>query len=285
MQAKALPNVLAFLGFLTCASLLHAQVTTTPLHDAILARDLSLVRSLIADPTTLERSNGLGQTPLVLASWVGDAPIVSTLLEAGASVTSRDDSGATALMMAMPKRVTSAVMISLSVAGAPLDAQDQFGRSALMIAAQQGDVSRLRFLLTLGANPKLRDKLHRTAYEYALESEDVASIKLLSLFPVSSEALSLADLLIARSVDRKPIPLSAGNVEGLRNRFAAELGFSIGRWGSTLEDGNGFEPEGLARDIFFTASALGVVLTPPPQGLDKNLLKLPPAAEPAKCAR
>jgi uncharacterized protein len=62
--------------------------------------------------------------------------------------------------------------------GAKIDAQDGAKRTALMDAAWKGQMTVVKFLLANNANPKLRDKWGKSAYELALEKnhKEVASL-------------------------------------------------------------------------------------------------------------
>jgi len=114
-------------------------------------------------------------TPLLRAALYGQARIVNLLLAAGASVATRSDSGATALIQlaSLGHAVTPRTPVSgpadatiaaqLLDHGADVNAQDAGGWSALMFAARRGDLALVSLLLDAGADPHLRTERGETA--------------------------------------------------------------------------------------------------------------------------
>jgi ankyrin repeat protein len=97
--------------------------------------------------------------------------MTAVLLEHGADVHRRDESGRTPLHYAAGVG-ESAVELLLS-AGATVNAQAHDGRTPLHVAVDRGSVSAVDALLRAGANVELRDAQHRTPRD--LLPEDTAS--------------------------------------------------------------------------------------------------------------
>jgi ankyrin repeat protein len=107
-----------------------------------------------------------GKTPLMWAAWKDDTAAVEALLAYGAAVNARDKNGMTALMWA-----SSEAAPLLLARGADPRARDQFGRTPLSYAAYQGDVPRVRTLLSLGLPVDDRDLDGLTPLFFALDGE------------------------------------------------------------------------------------------------------------------
>jgi ankyrin repeat protein len=127
-----------------------------------------------ADPNLAGES---GWTPLMSAEafnyrepWgVSSHIIVRELLKYGAKVNIRSRSGTTALIQAAghPSRDDSSFMAELISAGADVNAADNDGETALMGAAENGHITKVKLLLANGARAGAKDKLGRTALQYA----------------------------------------------------------------------------------------------------------------------
>ncbi|MGD9782516.1 MAG: ankyrin repeat domain-containing protein [Kiritimatiellia bacterium] len=96
------------------------------------------------------RTNGLGQTALMIAMENGYPKAVQALLEAGAQVNAADPEGATALHVACQRGDTNAAA-RLIAAGAKLDATNRAGRTPLDVAVWEGREEAAQQLRALGA--------------------------------------------------------------------------------------------------------------------------------------
>ena len=102
---------------------------------------------------------GHGHTPLMRAALDGDTESVRELINQGADINRRDDSGRTALMFAVVNRHYETMKVLLEH-GADVNARSQQGGTALMGAAMDGELSMVQALLDKGAD--LDARLHDT---------------------------------------------------------------------------------------------------------------------------
>ena len=101
---------------------------------------------------------GHGHTPLMRAALDGDTESVRELINQGADINRRDDSGRTALMFAVVNRHYETMKVLLEH-GADVNARSKQGGTALMGAAMDGELSMVQALLDKGAD------LHATLSE------------------------------------------------------------------------------------------------------------------------
>lgn len=125
------------------------------LIDAIRRNDQTrLAAALSNGAEAFSRRGPGGASPLMYAALYGDAALVRSFLERGADPNVADDSGATALMWAIPEIEKAKVLLDR---GADVSARSSDGRTPLMIAASlpgAGAVARL--LIERGA--KVRER-------------------------------------------------------------------------------------------------------------------------------
>jgi len=115
---------------------------------AIGGRLAEVNRLLEEDPGLLNaRVSDDGLTPLMGAAWEGHNAMVARLLQLGADVNARDESGRTAAHNACWKASTLALLLD---AGASIDARMETGETPLMAAADEAAPRCLRLLLARG---------------------------------------------------------------------------------------------------------------------------------------
>jgi len=102
---------------------------------------------------------GHGHTPLMRAALDGNTESVRELINQGADINRRDDSGRTALMFAVVNRHYETMKLLLEH-GADVNARSKQGGTALMGAAMAGELSMVQALLDKGAD--LDARLHDT---------------------------------------------------------------------------------------------------------------------------
>lgn len=113
---------------------------------------------------------------LILAARAGNLEQVKQLLAQGASVTTRDDSGATALIAAAYRNQV-AIAELLIKAGADVNVQDNTKQSAYLIPTADGYVELLRLTLRSGANVHSTDSYNGTGLIRAADRGHVEVIR------------------------------------------------------------------------------------------------------------
>lgn len=138
------------------------------LSRAIADQDMSRIKELMRDGVDLEMLIN-GNTPLMLASKIGNMDIVNLLLESGAHVdhVAANSERRTPLMVAISSAKADIVTLLLSQ-GASLIRKDYSGRSALDYArevdSRNGD-ERFELMLSAGFNPLFRGRPQASVQE------------------------------------------------------------------------------------------------------------------------
>jgi hypothetical protein len=126
---------------------------------------------------TISLSNADLQVALMLDDdATGD--LVWDLLNAGADVNLKDNSGATALMQIAVSNNLEALKALLD-AGAEVNGKNKLGQTALMLAAAEGFVNNVRALVLAGADINSTDKDDMNALAHASENDHAAVIRFL----------------------------------------------------------------------------------------------------------
>jgi ankyrin repeat protein len=121
------------------ADLNHLDSEGVGLLHALVVQDspnLERLRWALSRGAAADGRSGLGWTPMHFVAERGTGDAASLLVEFGADVNART-------------------------------LQDGSAKTPLMVAARAGNVDVIGFLLEHGADPDLKDKRHRTAYDYA----------------------------------------------------------------------------------------------------------------------
>ncbi len=113
---------------------------------------------------------------LILAAGRGDAPEVRRLLARGASVTTTDESGATALIAATYANHIDVAKLLID-AGADVNMQDASQQSAYLIATSDGYLELLRLTLRAGADVDSKDSYNGTGLIRAADRGHVEVIR------------------------------------------------------------------------------------------------------------
>lgn len=165
-----------------------AKAAPSTLHAAVAAKDVDLVRGLIAIRAPLEARDAAGETPLMAALRTGRADLVEPLLDAGASLTVRDASGFSPLFLAILLNEKD-LALALIRRGADLHERDPEGRTFLhrMHASMPG----VKLLLDLGIDVNAPDGHGRTALSTAVE--DLVIPEILKLLLEKGADPNLAD--------------------------------------------------------------------------------------------
>jgi len=144
-----------------------------------------VVRALLAKGAPVNARNDVGETALLVGAQSfqsfgkNQAAVVKTLLEAGADIEARSSKGGTALMRAAPEN--NGVLPVLLDRGANVNAATNAGFTALMIAADAGQVENINFLLSKGADPRLKNKEGQDAIAIAMKADQEKAVEALKL--------------------------------------------------------------------------------------------------------
>ncbi len=146
------------------------------------------VERLIAKGTGPNARDAQGTPAVMAAALFADTHIVELLLKRGADPNLADESGATALMWSVPDRSKTQ---SLLDHGAAVDARSESGRTALLVAASYpGTVDLLQLLLARGADLRAQDRAGTTALALAVRSADVDVVRFLVERGLDANALN-----------------------------------------------------------------------------------------------
>ena len=161
----------------------------SPLMHAAAAARASILGRLLDLGADVSTENGIGWTPLMHAAGIPHSRLaafrvseaelddmVRRLLDAGAAVNvASDNRGETALILAAQEGHGPTVT-SLLAAGADLDQATSIDRmTSLMLAADGGHLDVVERLLEAGADVDLRDRLGRTAGDWAADHPEVVA--------------------------------------------------------------------------------------------------------------
>ena len=148
--------------------------------EAVAVGDMTRVISLLGElPENVNMVAPDGFQALGLASFFGQAEVVSVLIEAGADVNYKAPrSQLSALHGAVAGKCLASAR-HLLAAGANIDAQQHGGYTALMAAAGNGLIERRKLLLEHDADPALTDDQGNTARDLALKKGQNGTANLL----------------------------------------------------------------------------------------------------------
>ena len=161
--------------------LLRPHLGPLDVHEAAALGDADRLLDLVdSDPDMATAEAGDGFFPLALAAFFGHRACVAALLARGANLAQRaaNPMQVQALHSAM---VAGDVEIARALldAGAEVDARQQSGVTPLMGAAAGDSVELVQLLLAAGADPSLVDDAGRTAFDWATDRGQAATAALL----------------------------------------------------------------------------------------------------------
>ena len=132
----------------------------TALHYAASMHDVEMAKILLYAGANVKATTRIGgYTPLLVASRDGDAPMIETLLAAGADANSATTNGTTALMLASAAGRVDAVK-ALLAKNANVNAKESVkGETPIAFAAAFGRADVVRELAAHGADVNLRTKV------------------------------------------------------------------------------------------------------------------------------
>ena len=170
---------LVLTGWLACLQLLAAAPppSANAIFQAIRAGDLTAVKTLLESGADLRARDESGDTPLMAAALNTDVAVLELLLKAGADVNATNQAGATPLLRA----ATFEDKVRLLVAkGADVKVRSHTGNTTLILAARQaGNSPTVKYLLDQGVDPNAMNLFGATALMSAAAAADIDSVRLL----------------------------------------------------------------------------------------------------------
>lgn len=163
-----------------CAVIASAPAIASELTDALKARDVAQVHSLLATGADVNEKVR-GEYPLNIAAVFGPAELVTVLLDAGADIERPDRNGLRPLHNAVLSGHKDIVALLLK-RGAAVNSRDNQGRTPLLgFAASAGsNLGIAQILLAAGADPEIEETLDQLrAIDFAAINGEVELAKLL----------------------------------------------------------------------------------------------------------
>jgi uncharacterized protein len=131
-----------------------------------------------SNPALIDSKNENGHTPLILATYRGNAEVAKFLIEKSKNINETTDMG-TALMAAVVRENKDLAELLL-MRGADPNLDDTKGLTALMYAAQFKNIDLVKMLLKYKADPKIKNQDGKTAYDFASTAGDQEIINILT---------------------------------------------------------------------------------------------------------
>ena len=204
-------------AFVFLASALAAQAPSDErFYQAVRNNDLAALRTLIAAEGVNAR-DGLGQTPLIVASAFGSLDAVRALLAAGADARAVSNAGVAALHWAATSPEKTRALLD---AGADVNTASQLGRTPLLVASSAHDTAAVvRLLLSKGANVNAADALGVTPLIAALAVDNREAARLL----LGADADVNVVARIGQSATALIAAANHGNVDGIKTLLARKV--------------------------------------------------------------
>lgn len=163
----------------------------SPLHRAVLNNNLDVVNVLLSYkdidteiklPYEASVDNWYlgGATPLLVASYTGNADIVNALIEAGSDIRAKDDiDGATTIHIASANGNNEVINILLNKDNTLINEADSMKDTPLHWASIKNQTDTISLLLANGADTKLANSDGNTVLHYAAMYGDVNTVNVL----------------------------------------------------------------------------------------------------------
>ena len=149
----------------------------TALHLAVKYADV--VQVLIDAGADIETKDGLGRSPLHVASFSGELTTMTKLVEAGADVRATDSERYTCLMFAAVSGHTDAVRYLAGLPEVDLNQQSEDGHTALHFAVERKHPDVVQVLINMGTDIETKnDKGHSPLHEASISGE-LTTVKML----------------------------------------------------------------------------------------------------------
>ena len=148
------------------------------LTDAVLAEDQDAIKELIQRGFDINKIDGFGSTPLILAVVGGNINLVLFLIENGAKIDKKNDEGDTALHAAI-RKCDVEMTRQLLAKGAATNEKGYDGATSLICAILSDSQDLVTLLLENGVDPEETDEQGRSPLKWAVDRNDVGIEELL----------------------------------------------------------------------------------------------------------
>jgi ankyrin repeat protein len=137
-------------------------------YAVVASRDMTALKNLLNGEVDINKKGLGGRTPLHIAVGQDDLSSAEILLDHGADVTVSNSMGLTPLSLA--RRYHEMLQKLIGKRPEQIDAlEDRYRHTILILAAVDGNFAAVNFLLSKGANPRIRDIFEETPLHYATE--------------------------------------------------------------------------------------------------------------------
>ena len=147
------------IGALCFSALLYAASPATSVVDAAMQGNHEAVKALLKDGADVNTAQGDGMTALHWAVQKGDFDLTKTLLYAGANVKATTRIGGYSPLLIASRMGNAPMIDTLLAGGADPNAATANGTTAVMLAAQAGNAAAVGALLDRGANVNARENV------------------------------------------------------------------------------------------------------------------------------
>lgn len=152
----------------------------TPLHCAAANDNLDIINLLLKNNANVNASTDKGITPLFLAIFNNRKKIFDCLINNGARLTDKMFNGETALHLAAERNLTEMITMILDTKVIDINTRDDNGATPLLIATAMNSTMSIRLLLTRGADPNIPNKCGAIPIGVAIDNgnkEAIISLK------------------------------------------------------------------------------------------------------------
>lgn len=170
--------------FHTC----HGLGDANDLHTAILSKATERAEVLISRGSKeyVNKTDSVGSTPLIYASWSGPSRLVAMLLQRGADTGTVNGSGYNALHASAMRGDAESTLLLVQAGADLLFTDSHHGATALHMAAQVGHVNVMEVLVQAGADVDQRSSEGATAIYMAASRGETRAVEFLLLSKASA---------------------------------------------------------------------------------------------------
>jgi len=159
-------SIIMGIAFLTLAGFPFATsgeiMRETPLHKAAAVNDVAAIGKLLAEGAKIDARDDTGATALLVATHGNRIAAARALIEAGADINAKDHIADSPYLYAGARGHLEILKMTLSH-GADLESTNRYGGTALIPASERGHVETVRTLIEAGVDVDHVNKLGWTA--------------------------------------------------------------------------------------------------------------------------